>query len=68
MPEQANEIVIEDLVDFYRRWPELRNEALAISTDGHLSQNRKALLEWMILVIDRVGPADFAPELEGADV
>lgn len=68
MPKPENKIVIEDLVDFYKRWPELRQEALAIQNAPRLAADKKALLEWMIMVIDRVGPADLEPVLEKNDV
>ena len=49
---------IEDIVDFYRRWPDLRSEAEQIMTDAQLDEEQKTLMKWMVFVIDRVGPAD----------
>ena len=63
MQKPEPNIVIEDLVDFYTRWPELRKNALAIQSEPRLSADGKVLLDWMIMVIDRVGPADREPVL-----
>jgi hypothetical protein len=51
-------LAIEDLVDFYKRWPGLRDIAVDLQSDAQLAQDQQAILEWMVLVIDRVGPAD----------
>ena len=49
---------IESLAEFYRAWPELRVHALEIGLHTDLSAAEQAVLKWMILLTDRVGPAD----------
>lgn len=68
MPQSNDETAIEDLVDFYQRWPELRCQALEIQSEPQLSQSKRDLMEWMIMVIDRVGPADLEPIKENTSV
>lgn len=68
MPKSNDETAIADLVDFYKRWPDLRDQALEIQAEVDLSQSKRALLEWMIMVIDRVGPADLEPIKEMPNV
>jgi len=68
MAKLDDDIEIKDLVDFYERWPDLRKHAVAMQSAPYLSKEKTALLEWMIMVIDRVGPADFAPEKEFSNV
>ncbi|GAA6189782.1 hypothetical protein [Litorivita sp. NS0012-18] len=53
---------IQDLVDFYHRWPELREEAVSVAETCKLEGGQREILGWMIKVIDRVGPADLAKE------
>ena len=43
---------INDLLDFYDRWPSLRGSMQA------LSESQRETLSWLILLADRVGPAD----------
>lgn len=64
MPITASEDPIEDLVDFYKRWPDLRDEATRLQRASFLTTEQASILNWMVLVIDRVGPADFDPQLE----
>lgn len=61
MPKIASDDSIEDLVDFYRRWPDLREEATKLQRAPFLTTEQASILNWMVLVIDRVGPADFDP-------
>lgn len=68
MPQTSNEPAIEDLVDFYKRWPDLRTQAIEIQSEPNLSEGKRDLLEWMIMVIDRVGPADLEPIKEMPNV
>lgn len=49
---------IEDLVDFYQQWPDLRDVAMNMSRDGRLDQKERVILQWMVRVVDRVGPVD----------
>ena len=55
---------IEDLVDFYNRWPELRPVAMRVQKDNRLGPGERDILNWMILMIDRVGPADLTQDKE----
>lgn len=55
---------IEDLVDFYKRWPDLRSDAESILEQKTLEPRQRVVLEWMLMVVDRVGPADFQDEQE----
>ncbi|MDG1863324.1 MAG: hypothetical protein P8J02_09010 [Yoonia sp.] len=68
MAKLDDDIEIKDLVDFYERWPELRKHAVEMQSAPHLAEEKTALLEWMIMVIDRVGPSDLAPEKEVSNV
>lgn len=54
---------IEDLVDFYRHWPEMRRHAQAIRDRGDLGADEQEVLKWMIRVVDRVGPSDLSEEV-----
>lgn len=49
---------IEDLVDFYQQWADLRDVAMNMSRDGRLDQKERVILQWMVRVVDRVGPVD----------
>lgn len=49
---------IEDLVDFYQRWPDLRTTAMILSRDERLDPKERTILQWMVRVVDRVGPVD----------
>lgn len=63
MPQSAPQETIEDLVDFYKRWPELKQSIVQLEPGDVVDERQKAILEWMTFVIDRVGPVDL--ELEG---
>lgn len=58
MPTNSPSSQIEDLVDFFGRWPRMRQEAVNLREDPKLAPEQATMLEWMIFVIDRVGPAD----------
>lgn len=60
MPNATFQSEIEDLVDFYNRWPVLRKEAQAVLEISDLTSAQASVLSWMIFVVDRVGPADLA--------
>ncbi|MCK0149314.1 hypothetical protein MWU54_04715 [Marivita sp. S6314] len=47
-----------DLVDFFDRWPEERQKLMAVVKTKSLTDEEAELLETMILIMDRVGPAD----------
>jgi len=49
---------IEDVVDFYRKWPDLRSRVRSLITDGVQDADDQELLRWMIKIIDRIGPHD----------
>jgi len=49
---------IEGLVEFYVHWPALRVQAIALSRNEALTEEQTEIVEWMVRVIDRVGPAD----------
>jgi hypothetical protein len=61
VPEDDAEMIAEDLIDFYRRWPELRGVAISLSEKTDLSAMQRNLVQWMIKLLDRVGPMDFEP-------
>jgi len=49
---------IKSAVEFYEEWPRLRAQAAAVSGEFRDDPQKVALLEWMIRVIDMVGPHD----------
>lgn len=49
---------INSIREFYNRWPSLREHPLTLLERADLSPDQRQILGWMILVIDRVGPAD----------
>lgn len=60
MKEQA----IEGLVEFYEHWNTLRCEAIDLSKNSTLSEEQAVMIEWMVHVIDCVGPADLVEKSE----
>lgn len=52
------ELEIDSINEFYRRWPSLRAYPATLLEKHDLSAEQRLVLEWMVLVIDRVGPAD----------
>lgn len=58
MPESRPSSEIKDLVDFFGQWPSLRTAAISLQQDPKLDAEQALMLDWMIRVIDRVGPAD----------
>jgi hypothetical protein len=58
MSDEPTKPVIEDLVDFYKNWPELRSVAVDLRKHCDLCEKDIEVLNWMIRVVDRVGPAD----------
>ncbi len=64
MPHPDTPDNIEDFVEFYRRWPALREDVRGMQSGSEISSDQASIIRWMVLVIDRVGPADFDPHLE----
>jgi hypothetical protein len=62
MDNQTAQPAIEDLVDFYKYWPELRSDAVKMTKNTTLGDKDVNLLDWMIRVVDRVGPVDLERE------
>lgn len=62
MPSNSPSSEIEDLVDFFGRWPNTRQTAVKMLEDPKLDPEQATVLEWMIFVIDRVGPADLGSQ------
>lgn len=58
MPQMKGPGPIVDLVDFYDRWPTLRGAMHALAEDPQLGPEEQETLSWLILLADRVGPAD----------
>ena len=50
-----------DLIDFYRRWPEFREIAVALAGRADLSPAQRDTVNWLILLVDRIGERDIAP-------
>jgi hypothetical protein len=50
-----------DLIDFYRRWPEFREVAVALGARADLSPLQRETVSWLILLIDRLGEQDIEP-------
>lgn len=47
-----------DLIDFYRRWSEFRETASALVQRGELSPVERETVNWLILLVDRIGERD----------
>ena len=58
MPMTIGGEPITDLLDFYDRWPALRASMMSLSEGRQLSEQDSETLSWLILLADRVGPAD----------
>ncbi|WP_146174243.1 hypothetical protein [Litoreibacter ponti] len=58
MPQMKGPGPIVDLVDFYHRWPTLKGSMQALANDPQLCPEEQETLNWLILLADRVGPAD----------
>ena len=50
-----------DLIDFYRRWPEFRQTAVALAQRPELSPAERETVNWLILLADRIGDHDIGP-------
>lgn len=62
MPDPQRQI--EDLVDFYKRWPGLRDDICKLRAGEMVTADQAAIVRWMVFMMDRVGPADLEPEVE----
>ncbi len=58
MPSENSRKEVEDLIGFYSLWPDMRCDAVSLQNDPRLEPQQASMIKWMILVIDRVGPAD----------
>lgn len=60
---------LDDLLEFYNQWPDLRTRMVAVLDGSALSPDEKSILRSMIHVVDCVGPADLqnAPPFSGPD-
>ena len=56
---------LDDLVEFYNQWPDLRAKVIDILDGPALQQHEKSILRSMIHVVDCVGPADLQGCLTG---
>ena len=58
MQDQPQLEPIANLVDFYARWPALRHQMQNVAIGAPLSSDDKQVLQWLIRIIDMVGPGD----------
>jgi hypothetical protein len=58
MTDKSPPLPIKDVVDFYARWPELRPRVVAIAQNGTISESDVEILNWLIAVVDMIGPSD----------
>lgn len=54
----AHQTPIEDLVEFYEQWPDLRKHVQDLLQDDRLDEKQRAVIRSMMHVMDCVGPAD----------
>lgn len=57
-----SQLPIKDVVDFYARWPELRPRIVAIAKRASIAEGDADILNWLVAVVDMVGPSDLTPE------
>jgi hypothetical protein len=60
-PRPYSKIPPHDLIDFYSRWPEFREVAVALAGRADLSASQRDTVNWLILLVDRIGPRDLGP-------
>lgn len=58
MSEEEPTMTITDAVDFYEKWPVLRERAEKLVETRDMTQKDSELLKWMIRMVDMVGPHD----------
>lgn len=51
---------IQDLADFYTRWPSQRGIVDRVIAHPHLSDEEREVVVWLKRLADRVGPQDIA--------
>jgi len=56
------QVAPSDLIDFYRRWPEFRQTAVALARRSDLSPAERETVHWLILLVDRIGEHDIKPQ------
>jgi len=49
---------VRDLIDFVRHWDTYRDVAQTASGSSALTTEQKAVIDWLIMLADRVGPRD----------
>lgn len=54
----------EDLVEFYRQWPDLREKVERMIDCASLEAQDKNILRSMVHIVDCVGPADLQPDAD----
>ena len=47
-----------DLIDFFRRWSEFREIAIALARRADLPPDERETVNWLILLVDRIGERD----------
>jgi hypothetical protein len=58
---KKRQVAPSDLIDFYRRWPEFRETAVALARRADLSSAERETVHWLIQLADRVGEHDIRP-------
>lgn len=58
--EVSSKPSIEDLFDFYQRWPDLRPRMVRLVASTWLEAEDRTILGAMIDLVDRVGPSDLS--------
>lgn len=58
MPDPDDPLSIDDPVDFYHQWPQLRLRVLALIDNKENDPEDQELLHWMVKIVDRIGPLD----------
>ncbi|WBU57259.1 hypothetical protein [Paracoccus sediminicola] len=58
MAEQQSRLGIDSISEFYHAWPGLRAHAVKLVGDERLSPAQRETLAWLVVIADRVGPAD----------
>ncbi|MEM7490308.1 MAG: hypothetical protein AAF390_14400 [Pseudomonadota bacterium] len=53
---------IDDIADFYAKWPQLRPRMEALARSPRRTAEDRIVLDWMMRVVDRVGPVDLHPD------
>ncbi|MEL6914796.1 MAG: hypothetical protein AAFP13_09865 [Pseudomonadota bacterium] len=51
---------IQDLADFYTRWPSQRSIVDRVIAEPSLSEEEREVIIWLKRLADRVGPQDIA--------